>query len=85
MQPFCPIQRRSLRIAGAEDGERNYIQKSPTEDESDVFNLVLDCSIIKRYVAEFISELFNVGIFPATMLRKECIEKLINQPIHETI
>ena len=49
------------------------------------FNLVLDGSVADSGVVEFIGELFNVGIFPGTILTKVCIEKLVNQRMYEKV
>ena len=49
------------------------------------FTSVLDFSISANDVVEFIGKLFNVVIFPGTILMKECVDKLMNQRMHDKV
>ena len=43
------------------------------------FKLVMDGDVVDTNVVEFIGELFNVGLFPGTVLTKLCIDELVNR------
>ena len=47
------------------------------------FKLVMDGDVVDTSVVEFIGELFNVGLFPGTILTKQLIDELINRRMQE--